>query len=115
MDTPTLIAFAITFVGGPIICAALLQLPARLWSIGGLAFLVGLAIVAANQMQKASDTVSYRPLAALWLAWVLGVAMVALALHRRITARNIRRWITLTAILATTLPWFGLATAQMMV
>lgn len=115
METPALIAFGITFVVGPLFCAVLLRLPANLWSITGLALLVGLAIAAANHMQKASDAVSFRPLAALWLAWVLGVTMVALALNRRITARSTRRWITLTAILATTLPWFGLATAQMMV
>ena len=40
--------------------------------------------------------------------------MVGHALYRRLEGRRARRWITVIAILATTLPWFGLATARLM-
>ncbi|EPX83069.1 hypothetical protein Salmuc_02867 [Salipiger mucosus DSM 16094] len=45
---------------------------------------------------------------------MLALALVALALRRRIAASAPRRWIAVAGLLATPLPWFGLAYARMM-
>ena len=50
----------------------------------------------------------------MWLSWVLAVAMVALTLHRHAGHAAPRRGVTIAGLLATPLPWFGLATARMM-
>ncbi|CUH79342.1 hypothetical protein [Tropicibacter naphthalenivorans] len=110
MNTTALIAFAITFVAGPLVCALVLRLPARVPLLAGLAASVVVAMGAAVRLQTSDVTMS---LAAMWLAWVLAVAMVAQALRRRVYGQT-RRWVTVLALLATTLPWFGLATARMM-
>lgn len=112
MDQAPQIAFTVTFVLGPLLCAALLQLPSRLWTLIALALgMVGSTLYALRLMGQDPA----RALLALWLGWVLAVAMVAVAIRRRITAPRARRWVTVFALLATTLPWFGLATARMMV
>ena len=51
---------------------------------------------------------------ALWLAWITVLALVMLAIrHRHLPAPTQRLAFALCAM-ATTLPWFGLITAQMM-
>ncbi len=114
MELNSLVAFGVTFVVGPVLCAILLQLPAGLKTMLAMGLGLIAAIWAASHYQTASGNSPIEALTAMWLAWVLGVSMVGLALLHRIEHPRIRRGITLTAILATTLPWFGLATAQMM-
>ncbi|MGH1411944.1 MAG: hypothetical protein ACRBB0_00530 [Pelagimonas sp.] len=114
MDVNTIIAFAVTFVVGPALCAWLLRLPPRLGTMAVIGLLIGAAIWAAVHFQNTADSNPFLPLIAMWLAWVLGVGMVGLALLRPFSDPRMRRWITFIALMATTLPWFGLATAQMM-
>lgn len=111
MDSNIIIAFAVNFVVGPVICVLLMRLPARPLIILGMGVGMAAAIFAADRLTEQNGLGAFLPLALLWLAWILGVSMMALALRRRFSAPRHRRRITLIAILATTLPWFGLATA----
>ncbi len=116
MEPTTLIAFAATFVGGPALCAILLRLPERLWVMIALAIGVVAASAAAIWLQaRTGPSALLGSLAMLWLAWVLAVALLAHAVLRRISDPAPRRWVTVLTLLATTLPWFGLATARIMV
>ncbi len=112
MQGPVLIAFALSFIGGPLLCALVLRLPHKLWAlvILGAGVVVSVTLALRWQTEQAAQSV-----VALWLAWVLAVAMVTMALRRRIAAPKTRRLVTILALLATTLPWFGLATARIMV
>ena len=114
MTQPVIIAFLVTFVAGPSLCALLLRLPSRFWSLGMLAIGVAASSLAALRLQATGGAASLS-LLLLWLAWVLGVTMTALALRARVLNYRARRWLTVLALLATTLPWFGLATARLMV
>ncbi|MDJ0822024.1 MAG: hypothetical protein QNJ09_09495 [Paracoccaceae bacterium] len=116
METNTLIAFVVNFAGGPALCALLLRLPTRLWVLILLALgVIAAAAVAIWLQPRTGPTSLMGSLLTLWLAWVLAVALMAQALRRRIAHPVPRRWVTIIALLATTLPWFGLATARMMV
>lgn len=102
--------FVACFGLGPALCALLLRLPPALPALLMLAAALALAMAGALRWQGERALAS---LGCLWLGWVLAVAMLALALLRRAPER--RRWVTVAALLATTLPWFGLATARAMV
>lgn len=111
MTGATLIAFVLSFVAGPLLCAAAIRLPERTSSVAALA-LAMVAVTAFGLSRQGSNPPL--SLTAMWLGWVLAVAMVALALRRRISQPGPRRLILIIALLATTLPWFGLATARLM-
>lgn len=110
MSAPLLISFVVCFIAGPLLCSALMQLPRRVSTL--LAFSVGVIGCMALALRLQDDRAALS-LGFLWLGWVLAVAMVALSVMRR--APQTRRWVTVIALLATTLPWFGLATARLMV
>ncbi|WP_425074276.1 hypothetical protein [Sagittula sp. S175] len=99
-----------SFVVGPALCALLLRMPATLRVLVSLAILEVMMMGAALFLRDRAPAPS---LVALWLGWVAACAMIAHALRRRIASPRARRWITVIAILATTLPWFGLATARL--
>ena len=106
-----LVAFALAFVAGPALVLALLRLPPRLPVLTLQASGVFAAMVGALVLQGRSAP---GLLAALWLGWLLAVTLVAQALRRRLPGPHTRRWTALGAALAAPLPWFGLATAQLM-
>lgn len=110
---PALIAFAVVFVAGPLLVAGLLRLPATLAVMSGLSLAVICAAALAVWLQGRTPLGS---LVSFWIGWVLAVAMVAQALRRRLAGQGQgpRRLILLGALIAAPLPWFGLATAQMM-
>lgn len=107
------LAFLICFVIGPLLCAALMRLPPLLSILIPLGVLAGGSAFAGLRFQSAGDTLL--SLGFMWLSWVVVVAMLALALSKRASDPRLARWITVGALLATTLPWFGFATAEMMV
>ncbi|MBS0125762.1 hypothetical protein [Thetidibacter halocola] len=113
MTPAALIAFAICFVAGPALSAGLMRLPDRRAIVSGLALVVATSVSLALWLQDRDGVLA--GLALLWLAWVLSVTMIAMGLRRRTANPRPRRWITVSALLATTLPWFGLATADLMV
>ncbi|CAN0159183.1 unnamed protein product, partial [Chrysoparadoxa australica] len=111
MGHPALIAFVVAFVAGPLVVAALLRLSATLPVLVALSLTVIGAAALAVVFQGRSPLTS---LIFFWFGWVVAVAMVAQALRRRLPGRTTRRLTLLVALLAAPLPWFGLATAQMM-
>ncbi len=110
MSQAALIAFFVSFVGGPLLCVALLRVPGTVILLLTLAAGVVATMSAALWLEAGNPLTS---LTLMWLGWVLAVAMVAHALRRR-SPRRLHRWITVIAVLATPLPWFGLATARLM-
>ena len=119
MSWPVILAFVAAFAGGPALYSVLMRLKGgALVTLGIGACVVGFAVLA-MWVTRRPDLLRPvpGPLAALfsmWLAWVLAIAMTALALRPRFTTPKGRRALYLTGILATTLPWFGLATARLM-
>lgn len=111
MGHPALIAFVVAFVAGPLVVAALLRLSATLPVLVALSLTVIGAAALAVVFQGRSPLTS---LIFFWFGWVVAMAMVAQALRRRLPGRTTRRLTLLGALLAAPLPWFGLATAQMM-
>ena len=71
---------------------------------------MAIAMVAAFGLLGSRPLVS---LASLWLSWVLTLALMVLALGRRAQSPRVRHRSFTAGLLATTLPWFGLATARM--
>ena len=91
MASPVIAAFVVTFVGGPLLCALLLRLPATLGTLIALGLLV---VVTSTGALTAEGRMPLASLLMMWLGWVAACAMVAHALRRRITALRPRRWIT---------------------
>ncbi|MEC3861382.1 hypothetical protein VK792_08800 [Mesobacterium sp. TK19101] len=119
MTAELLIGYASTFVGGPALYSVLMRLKGGLWAVLILAGLViATAGIALSQMRHSlTGSATPGPLVALffiWLSWVLAVSMVALSFRSRFTTHRGKRRLFLAGLLATTLPWFGLATARMM-
>lgn len=113
MSRELVIAFVICFLGGPLIFAAILRVGPGVSRAGLLALAIAASVAAGFWLQ--SLQASLGALACLWLAWVLAVALVVQVLRRRVPITGGQRWITVSGALATTLPWFGLATARMMI
>jgi hypothetical protein len=110
MTQAAVIGFAVSFVAGPVLCALLLRLRSSVAVLLALAAGVLVSMACALWLEARAPLTA---LALMWLGWILALAMVGHALYRRATPGT-RRWITLGAILATPLPWFGLAAAQLM-
>jgi hypothetical protein len=112
MANPALTVFLVAFVAGPLLAALLLRLPSRVPVLlafsGGVFLTMGAALVLQGRSTLGS-------MFALWLGWVLAVVMMAHAFRRRMPSAFSRRWTAVGALLASALPWFGLAVAQMMV
>ncbi len=107
-----LLAFGVTFVAGPLLVLLLLRLPARIGTLITLSLsVIGAAGLAVGLQERAP----LGSLVSFWLGWILAVGMVAQAVRRRMPGPQVRRWTAIVALLAATLPWFGFATAQMMV
>ncbi|WP_425101579.1 hypothetical protein [Tropicibacter sp. S64] len=115
MSAMPFFAFVIIFVAGPLLCALLLRLPTRLSLLIGLGLASIVCVMLALMLQSLGPMRMLSSLILLWLAWVLAVAMTGHAVLRRLTAPRARRLVTIVALLSTTLPWFGLATARLMV
>lgn len=111
MPDPALTVFGLSFVAGPVIVAMLLRLLPRL---GVLIMLSGAVICASALAVWLQTRAPLGALAAFWTGWLVAVAMVAQALRRRMPGPRLHRLTLLGALFAAPLPWFGLATAQMM-
>ncbi|MCR8549068.1 hypothetical protein M4578_14615 [Salipiger sp. P9] len=110
MTREAFVLFTLCFVAGPLLFALLMRFGQSLTLLLALALGVVSAVLLALLLQdRGALLVS---LGMLWLAWVLAVAMVALTLRRRLPPSVPRRWVIIAGLLATTLPWFGLATAR---
>jgi hypothetical protein len=50
----------------------------------------------------------------IWCGWIGVLAFVALSLRRKDPSLRMRRWTALAGALCTTVPWFGLASANLL-
>ena len=106
----TLFAFVACFVAGPLIYSALVRVAAVPGAIGALCVAGIASVVSAFALRQPMPGLS---LTCLWLAWVLVISLFVLTLRRRLTSVKVWRASFVTGLFATTLPWFGLATAQL--
>ena len=112
MRVSPIIAFLLSVVAVPAICALLLRLPPHPATSASLGLGAALATAGALALLARSGALPARAL--IWLGWLLAVAMAAQALRGRMPGPRARRALTVAALIATTVPWFGLATAEMM-
>ena len=110
MNTASLIAFGMCFCVGPMIYALLVRAPAQGRTFVPLAIAVVASITGALVLRQISPVWS---LGGLWLAWVLVLSLFVLGLQRRLRSRSAWRVTFVMGLLATTMPWYGLATARM--
>ncbi|MHA6326946.1 hypothetical protein [Roseivivax sp. CAU 1753] len=111
MTSPILMAFAISFAVGPLLFLALTAPAATTPLLAALAVGTLAMALLGTTLSPAAPLVG---LACLWLAWISAVAFVTHTVRRIWDRTGDRGWIRVTGALATTVPWFGLATAQML-
>ena len=116
-----LITFLIVFVVGPVIFWVMTRGRAsrlHIASLMGLAILLMLVAFSLGHwlvpMMESSIYPGLGSLLASWLAWIAMLAYCALAVLRRWKSPRARKITLAIGAMATTLPWFGLYTAQMM-
>ena len=117
-----IVTFFIAFVVGPIIFWRLAR-PApsrhRIAALLGCAVLLMVVAFAIATwlapMLAPSPYPGLTVIAASWLSWIVVLAYCALALQFRIESRPARKIIFAIGAMSTTLPWFGLYAAQLMV
>ncbi|GLT08858.1 hypothetical protein ACFQFQ_02270 [Sulfitobacter porphyrae] len=114
--------FAIFFVGGPLTFRALTRpapsrdaLQALIVFAGVFAlFGLGLRIVFAGRWGH-EVMLTVGGILALWFAWIGVLALGAQAFRRAEPGLYMRRWTGILGAGGTTVPWFGLASAQLLV
>lgn len=108
--------FLVSFALGPAIFWVLArQRPSRsyfaaLWIASAL--LAGAALLL-PLVAGQSTTSAVAVVVLLWLGWIMVIALCFLAAQARLADRRTRRFVFATCAMGTTLPWFGLYTAQM--
>lgn len=114
--------FALFFVGGPLVFRALTRpAPSREALKGLIVFaavfaLFGLGLrfgFAGSWGRDATLTVCC--ILALWLAWVGVLAFGVQTFRQAEPGLRMRRWTAILGAAGTTVPWFGLASAQVLV
>lgn len=112
-------AFALFFVGGPVLFgqltraqatpAVLRRLAVLTLAMGGLGVLAGTVLPALTgpQTWAALGTILL-----LWLGWVSLLALITQVLRSRNHSGRMRRWSGVMGAICTTVPWFGLAAAN---
>ncbi|MEO3416512.1 hypothetical protein AAFO92_17815 [Roseovarius sp. CAU 1744] len=116
-----IVTFFVVFVLGPVLFWRLARpAPSRHRIAALMACAILLMIVAfgiATWMAPMYEPSPYPGLAVIvasWLSWIVVLAYCALALRYRIKSRPLQKVIFAIGAMATTLPWFGLYTAQML-
>lgn len=109
--------FGLGFLAGPIIFWVLAkQTPTRRYVVTLWVTSVALIALAFVLRQWAADLAPYGGLGVIlliWLAWIVVLALVLLAIRSRALPPHTKRLAYGVTAAATTLPWFGLYTAQM--
>lgn len=117
---PLIIIFATVFVVGPITYLWLLRpRPSRKQFVGlgcivagstGMSFV--LRYLSGGWGQDVWVTLA--GIALIWVAWIAILVFVAQTFRQQYPRPVMRRWSAVVGALATTIPWFGLASARMM-
>lgn len=110
--------FAMAFVLGPAVFFLLAQFDGRGWPLALAASLLAIGSFVLQQEAALSVTADHAVLlgsvAFIWLAWVLMVVLTVRAMRLHLPGDIARRWSRSLGAVATTIPWFGFATAQLM-
>ena len=115
------LVYLISFAAGPAMFWVLArQRPTRGYFMALCAFAVGLLamgwavprLIAPDA--QASPYPDLAVLLLLWVAWIVVIALCTLAARSRLPQGTARRWAFALGAMATTLPWFGLYTAQIL-
>lgn len=114
--------FLIFFIGGPLIFRTMTQKAPtssrmrRLISLTAAFVAAGLVVrFALPNLWGQNLWVTAAGLLLIWRAWIGVLAFVALALRQNDpTSARMRRWTAIIGALCTTVPWFGLASANVM-
>ena len=118
--TPLVIIFVAVFVVGPLAFLLFLRLaPSKRRSIGLVCLVVGstgmsasLRYLSGGWGQDAVYTLA--GIGFIWVAWIAVIVFLAQRFRQLDNRRLMRRWIAMIGSLATTVTWFGLASARMM-
>ncbi len=113
-------AFILFFGGGPLLFRALthhrasraglrkLAVLTVLFAVSGTAVRYGAAYLPTQQVWPTLTSII-----AMWLAWISALAFGTQALRRSDRSLRMKRWSGVIGALGTTIPWFGLASANM--
>jgi drug/metabolite transporter (DMT)-like permease len=108
------------FVGGPLAYLWLLRRHPSKKQFVGLGCIVAGSTGMSFALRYLSGDWGQDPLvtlagiALIWVAWIAILAFMAQTFRQQDRRPAMRRWTTVIGALATTIPWFGLASARMM-
>lgn len=114
------IIFAMVFVIGPLSYVWFLRLPPSKKQFVGLGCIAVGATGMSFVLRYLSAgwgvyvTETFAGIALIWIAWISILVFVAQSFRQQYPGAAMRRWTTVIGALATTIPWFGLASARMM-
>ena len=119
--TPLVIIFVAVFVVGPLAFLLFLWLaPSKRRSIGLVCLVVGSTGLSASlrDLSGGWGQNAFYTLAGSGCIWVAWIAVIVFLVQRFCQLDNrplMRRWTAIIGALATTVPWFGLVSARMMI
>jgi len=110
--------YLVVFIAGPVLLNLLVKQDRSIIFFTGLAVAAAALTITALAIDRAIDranlptnSLTLVMLIALWLAWVLTIAICVRAIRAQFPARQMRRWSAVIGTIATTIPWFGLSAA----
>tara|TARA_R110002072_G_scaffold57052_19_gene147087 strand:+ start:2921 stop:3292 length:372 start_codon:yes stop_codon:yes gene_type:complete len=113
--------FLVFFIGGPLVFRALTKDVPTSRRMNRLMVLVAVFALAGPLIRFAMGNhwgqnlwMTAGGVLLIWLAWIGVLAFAALALRRKDPSARMRHWTAIIGALGTTVPWFGLASANMM-
>jgi hypothetical protein len=115
------IIFAMAFIVGPVLFLRLLRSrpsKTQFFKLGGIGFGATAGSFAVRYSSQSTDENAVSTIAVvglIWLAWIAILAFVAQILRQQDPHSRRRRWTAVIGAVATTIPWFGLASARMMI
>jgi hypothetical protein len=115
-----IIMFGMIFVGGPLAYLRLLRPRPSKKQFVGLGCIVAGSTAISFILRYLSGAwghdvwVTLAGITLIWIAWIAILVFVAQTFRKEYSSPAIHRWTTVVGALATTIPWFGLASARMM-
>lgn len=110
------VVFVSAFLVGPWLYAVFLRLNKEgmgIWKLTGVfsVTLMGGFVLFSSTGDSGGSLIA---LSMMWLAWIFSIVLIVQMVRDRAQPFLTHRQVTIVGSLATPLPWFGLATAQMM-